>query len=62
MFRTIDQLAKEALPYNPRSIEDFGFSEGKDFCSFLSGSQGGRTAKEFAISIGMAKELAICPS
>lgn len=40
-----------------RRIEDFDFKEGSDFCSFLSESSGGRPAKEYALSISMAKEL-----
>lgn len=42
-----------------RRIQDFGFVEGSDFCSFLSESSGGRPAKEYALTIGMAKELAM---
>jgi anti-repressor protein len=42
-----------------RRVEDYGFSEGKDFCSFLSESSGGRPAREYAISIDMAKELSM---
>lgn len=42
-----------------RRIADYGFSEGHDFCSFLSESQGGRPAKEYALTLDMAKELAM---
>lgn len=42
-----------------RRVEEYGFVEDKDFCSFLSESQGGRPAKEYAITIDMAKELAM---
>jgi len=42
-----------------RRIEEYGFEEGKDFCSNLSESTGGRPAKEYALSIDMAKELAM---
>lgn len=43
-----------------RRIEEYGFAEGKDFCSFLSKTpEGGRPAKEYAITIDMAKELAM---
>lgn len=42
-----------------RRIEDFGFEENTDFCAFLSESTGGRPAKEFTLSIDMAKELAM---
>ena len=42
-----------------RRIKDFGFVENTDFCSFLSESSGGRPSKEFSVSLGMAKELAM---
>lgn len=42
-----------------RRIADYGFTEGKDFCSFLSESSGGRPSKEYALSLSMAKELAM---
>ena len=42
-----------------RRISDYGFEDGCDFCSFLSESSGGRPAKEYAISLSMAKELAM---
>ena len=42
----------------PRRIEEYGFEEGKDFCSKLSKSHG-RPSKEYIISLGMAKELAM---
>ena len=42
-----------------RRISDYGFEDGKDFCSFLSESAGGRPAKEYALSLDMAKELAM---
>lgn len=42
-----------------RRVEEYGFVEDKDFCSFLSESQGGRPAKEYAITIDMAKELSM---
>lgn len=42
-----------------RRISEYGFQEGRDFCSFLSESQGGRPAKEYAISLDMAKELSM---
>lgn len=42
-----------------RRVEDYGFSDGKDFCSFLSESSGGRPAKEYALTLDMAKELAM---
>lgn len=40
----------------PRMLE-YGFEEGEDFCSFLSESTGGRPAKEYLISLDMAKEI-----
>lgn len=40
----------------PRMCE-YGFTEGQDFCSFLSESTGGRPAQDAAITIDMAKEL-----
>lgn len=40
----------------PRMCE-YGFSEGTDFCSFLSESTGGRPAQDAMITIDMAKEL-----
>ncbi len=40
----------------PRMCE-YGFTEGVDFCSFLSESTGGRPAKDAQLTIDMAKEL-----
>ena len=40
----------------PRMCE-YGFEEGKDFCSFLSESTGGRTATDHQLTVPMAKEL-----
>lgn len=42
-----------------RRISEYGFSDGVDFCSFLSQSTGGRPAIEYAISLDMAKELSM---
>ncbi|MBM6397923.1 antA/AntB antirepressor family protein [Ochrobactrum anthropi] len=42
-----------------RRIADYGFEDGKDFCSFLSESSGGRPSKEYAVSLDMAKELSM---
>lgn len=42
-----------------RRLQEYEFEEEIDFCSFLSESGGGRPAKEYAISIDMAKELAM---
>jgi len=43
----------------PRRIEDYSFLDGKDFCSFLSESQGGRPSKEYALTLDMAKGLSM---
>lgn len=40
----------------PRMCE-YGFSEGQDFCSFLSESTGGRPAQDAQLTIEMAKEI-----
>lgn len=40
----------------PRMCE-YGFTEGEDFCSFLSESTGGRPAADHMVTIPMAKEL-----
>ena len=40
----------------PRMCE-YGFEEGKDFCSFLSESTGGRRSTDHQITIPMAKEI-----
>ena len=40
----------------PRMCE-YGFTEGKDFCSILSESTGGRPATDHQLTIPMAKEL-----
>lgn len=40
-----------------RRIGDYGFEQDKDFCSFLSGSTGGRPSREYVLTIDMAKEL-----
>lgn len=42
-----------------RKIEDYGFIEGRDFYSNLSKSTGGRKAIEYAVTLDMAKELAM---
>lgn len=42
-----------------RRIADYGFEDGKDFCSFLSESSGGRPSKEYHLSLDMAKELSM---
>lgn len=40
----------------PRMVE-YGFNEGKDFCSKMSESTGGRPATDHEISLDMAKEI-----
>jgi phage anti-repressor protein len=40
-------------------IEDYGFIEGRDFLRNLSKSTGGRQATDYAITLDMAKELAM---
>ncbi|MBL1438332.1 MAG: antA/AntB antirepressor family protein [Rhodobacteraceae bacterium] len=43
-----------------RRVSEYGFEEGKDFCSFLSKTNsGGRPTKEYHISVDMAKELSM---
>ena len=42
----------------PRMVE-YGFTEGKDFSSFLSESTGGRPSTEHLLTIDMAKEIAM---
>jgi len=42
-----------------RRIADYGFIEGVDFSSFLSESSGGRPAKDYHLSLDMAKELSM---
>jgi anti-repressor protein len=42
-----------------RRLEEYAFSEGQDFCSFLSESSGGRPSKEYALTIDTAKELSM---
>lgn len=49
----------EFKDWMPRRIDEYGFEEGKDFCSFLSESTGGRRPKEYIVSLDMAKELAM---
>ncbi len=42
-----------------RRVAECGFQEGKDFCSILSESTGGRPARQYFISLDMAKHLAM---
>lgn len=57
--RDLHEALKVATPYKdwfPRMCE-YGFREGKDFCSDLRESTGGRPSIDHAITIAMAKEL-----
>ena len=36
---------------------EYGFTEGEDFCSFLSESTGGRPSTDHQLTIPMAKEI-----
>ena len=40
-------------------MKEYGFVEGQDFSSFLSGSTGGRPSQDHHIKLDMAKELAM---
>ena len=42
----------------PRMCE-YGFEDGKDFCSFLSESTGGRPSQDAQITVDMVKEIAM---
>lgn len=55
-FREVGMAFKDWIV---RRIEEYGFCESVDFCSFLSESSGGRPAKEYHISLNMGKELAM---
>lgn len=57
--RDLHEALKVATPYKdwfPRMCE-YGFKEGKDFCSNLRESTGGRPSTDHAVTIAMAKEL-----
>lgn len=59
--RELHDFLKVATPYDkwfPRMAE-YGFSEGKDFSTFLSESTGGRPSTDHLLTIDMAKELAM---
>ena len=59
--RELHDFLKVATPYDkwfPRMVE-YGFSEGKDFSTFLSESTGGRPGTDHLLTIDMAKELAM---
>jgi anti-repressor protein len=55
-FLEIQTLFKDWIT---RRIEEYDFIDGKDFCSFLSESSGGRPSKEYSITLDMAKELSM---
>ena len=57
--RELHELLEVKTAYKdwfPRMCE-YGFTEGQDFCSFLSESTGGRPAQDAAVSLDMAKEI-----
>ena len=57
--RDLHEALKVATPYKdwfPRMCE-YGFREGKDFCSNLRESTGGRPSTDHAVSVAMAKEV-----
>ncbi len=58
-FLEVDTLFKDWIK---RRIDDYGFIENEDFEVLLKNernSKGGRPSKEYAISLGMAKELSM---
>lgn len=61
--RDLHQFLEVATRFNDwiaARINEYGFVEDKDFYSFFSKTpEGGRPAKEYAITIDMAKELAM---
>ena len=38
-------------------MTEYGFEVGRDFCSTMSESTGGRPAKDYEISVDMAKQI-----
>lgn len=57
--RELHEFLEVATAYKdwfPRMVE-YGFDEGKDFCSKMSESTGGRPAQDHLLTIPMAKEL-----
>lgn len=57
--RELHELLEVKTAYKdwfPRMCE-YGFTEGQDFCSFLSESTGGRPAQDAAVTLDMAKEI-----
>jgi anti-repressor protein len=55
-FLEVSTLFKDWIA---RRIADYEFEDGKDFCSFLSESTGGRPRKEYHITLAMAKEISM---
>ena len=53
MFLEVKTAYKDWFP----RMAEYGFTEGIDFCSFLSESTGGRPAQDAVLTIDMAKEL-----
>lgn len=59
LARDLHEFLEVKTPFKdwfPRMCE-YGFSEGTDFCSFLSESTGGRPAQNAQLTIEMAKEI-----
>lgn len=57
--RELHEFLGVGTPYDkwfPRMAE-YGFSEGKDFSTFLSESTGGRPSTDHLLTIDMAKEI-----
>ena len=54
-FLGVKTLYKDWFP----RMTEYGFSEGKDFSSFLSESTGGRPSTDHLLTIDMAKEIAM---
>ena len=62
-LHTFLEVQTEFRAWIVRRIEEYGFEEDKDFRSFLietsKDSSGGRPSKEYALTLDMAKELAM---
>lgn len=58
-LHTFLEINTEFRKWIVRRIEEYGFTDGLDFRSFLTESSGGRPSKEYALSIDMAKELSM---
>lgn len=59
--RELHEFLEVGTPYDkwfPRMCE-YGFSDGKDFSTFLSESTGGRPATNHWLTIPMAKEISM---